>query len=93
MLTTGFNPVQRADKNNISPSFRKSSVGTTDINDGFQPGDKKAGKSLSLFPRKSSVGTTDTNNGFQPGEIYTYLGRYLGLYSILCFLRKSSYSS
>jgi len=89
----GFQPGDKKAGKSLSLFPRKSSVGTTDINDGFQSGDKKAGKSLSLFPRKSSLGTTDTNNGFQPGEIYTYLGRYLGLYSILCFLRKSSYSS
>ena len=35
VLTTGFNPVQRADKNNISPFLRKSSVGTTDTNNWF----------------------------------------------------------
>ncbi len=81
----GFQPGDKKAGKSLSLFPRKSN--------GFQPGDKKAGKSLSLFPRKSSVGTTDINDGFQPGEIYTYLGRYLGLYSILCFLRKSSYSS
>jgi hypothetical protein len=50
VLTTGFNPAKRVNKNNISPCNRKSSVGTTDINDGFQPGEKSVNEQhISLF--------------------------------------------
>ncbi|HPX58443.1 MAG TPA: hypothetical protein PLY48_05885, partial [Candidatus Cloacimonas acidaminovorans] len=53
LLTTGFNPVKRVNKNIISPSFRKSSVGTTGINDGFQPGGKSRQKQhISLYQKE-----------------------------------------
>jgi len=53
-------------KNNISPSFRKSSVGTTGINDGFQPGAKSVNKQhISLFQKEFRRNDRYTGFSFQ----------------------------
>jgi len=48
--------------------YRKSSVGTTHINNGFQSGDQEMNKKNTNASEMSSVGTTHTNNGFQTGD-------------------------